>query len=94
MEAKAAFLKKTIRYSAISEPGFQLADWLVPGITDLLDMLYYWNSQVFDDLTGVNLADFTNAHFYSYRNFMENGATVKINDKKVTVFLKKLNYHG
>lgn len=43
MEAKAASLNKTIRCSAISEAGFQLADWLVPDLTDLLDMLYYLN---------------------------------------------------
>lgn len=69
MKIKAASLKRTISAGAISEPCFQLADWMVPGSSDILDMLYYWNSQVFSPSTGVKDADFTNGHFYSSRYY-------------------------
>lgn len=73
MKAKAESLGKTIRLGAISEPGFQMADWLVPGaINETVDMLYNWNSQVFDPNTGVTNADFTNGHFYSSRYYTTN----------------------
>lgn len=67
---KASALGKTIEAGVISEAGFQLAQWLIPGTNDVIDMLYNWNSQVFNDATGLNdEADFTHAHFYSSRYF-------------------------
>lgn len=68
MEAKSESLGKKISFGAINEPCFQMADWLVPGvINEDVDLLYYWNSQVFDTVTGIKNADFTNGHFYSSR---------------------------
>lgn len=67
---KASALGKTIEAGVISEAGFQLAQWLAPGINDVIDMLYNWNSQVFNDATGLtDESDFTHAHFYSSRYF-------------------------
>jgi alpha-L-arabinofuranosidase len=69
MKAKAGSLGKTIFVGAINEPSFQQAEWLIPGDNGILDLIYNWNSQVFDTQTGVKNADFTNGHFYSSRYY-------------------------
>ncbi len=69
MKAKAGSLGKTIYLGVINEPCFQQADWLVPGDNGILDLIYNWNDQVFEDTAGVKNADFTQGHFYSSRYY-------------------------
>lgn len=69
MKTKSGSLGKTIYTGAINEPSLQQSDWLVPGDNGILDLIYNWNSQVFDINTGVKNTDFTNGHFYSSRYY-------------------------
>ncbi len=70
MKTKAQSIGKTISVSGITEPNFQLADWL-PIVNDpLVKLIYNWNGQVFDPYTGItNTIDIAHGHFYTYREY-------------------------
>jgi alpha-L-arabinofuranosidase len=70
MKAKAQAIGKTIHFGVINEPCFQKASWLIQGASNVIDLLYYWNSKVFANITGVSAQnDFTNGHFYGSRYY-------------------------
>ncbi|HON79398.1 MAG TPA: hypothetical protein PK544_12980, partial [Spirochaetota bacterium] len=70
MKARAASLGKTITVGVVSEAAFQMADWMVSGLSDDVDLLYNWNSQVFSDSNGLeDISGFTHGHFYSSRYY-------------------------
>lgn len=70
MKMKAQSIGKTIYVSGITEPNFQLADWL-PMVDDpLVKLIYNWNSQVFDPYNGItNTIDLAHGHYYAYREY-------------------------
>ncbi len=69
MKNRAALFGKIIHTGGIHEPAFQIADWMESGSgSDAIDLLYFWNSQVFDPVSGIqNDVDFSNGHFYASR---------------------------
>lgn len=70
MKAKASALGKSIFLSGIAEINFQLADWLPVLNHPLVKLIYNWNGQVFDSVSGITHSiDIVHGHYYVYREY-------------------------